>query len=419
MPRIVLSRADATAGELLIRGLRYPLRGAALATCTVLALIYLSGALPGALGIAGHIIYWVAAWRYAATCLIHAANGYADPPDVGVEESTSTGVKLTVMHLFVMLAGIAIIAWDVPWLWWLVLAFIIVLPAIDMSLAFDGDLNVAFNPAHWWRTVARFGGLYVLLATINLLTMLVIVGMGAVIKPLLPTLLGYPLHGFACVYLIIFNFQLMGALVHQRHEIFGMEPEAARLAARSGQDADALLLEEVESIRVKDPRAALDLLVERLRERAAPASLHRCYRDLLRQSGMTQALLEHGQIWTASLVTHDEMPRALSLVQECVALDPAFVPDDPANAGPLAERAARMGMTQLAIHLSRGYLRQWPKAPESPRYGLLAAKLIANQPDRRTEAMVLLGKLIVLWPDHPLQAEMETLLRQLKVQTSE
>jgi len=417
MPRIALSQPDATLGELLIRGLRYPLRGPALATCTVLALVYFIGALSSILGIIASVIYWALAWGYAATCLIHAANGYAEPPDVGVEERRAAGIKLTVLHFFVMFACLAIMVWEIHWMWLLVMAFVMVLPAIDMSLAFDGDVNVAFSPAHWWRTVVSFGGLYALPVAVNFLVMLVIIGMAATIKPLLPLFLGWLVYGFACVYLMIFNFQLMGALVHQRHEIFGVEPEAERLAAIGKQDVDTLLLAEVEQIRLKDPRAALDLLVARLRERSAPAALHRCYRDLLHHLGIKEALLEHGQIWTASLVANREMPRALSLVKECTELDPAFLPDDPATAGPLAEHAARIGMKRLAIHLSRGYVRQWPKSPDSPRYGLLAAKLIASEPDRLMEAMTLLGKLVATWPDHPLHAEIESLLRELKVQS--
>jgi hypothetical protein len=413
MPRIALSQPDASIGELLVRALRYPLRGPALITCLVLAFVYLAGALPGILGAVVHVVYWALAWGYAATCLIHAAHGYAEPPDVGVEERRAAGIQLAALHLLAMLACIGIAALELHWLWLLVAGLVLVLPAIDMSLAFDGDVNIAFHPAHWWRTATGFGALYMLPVAINLLALATIVGMGAVLKPALPLLLGWLLYGFAGVYLVIFNLQLMGALVHRRHEVFGVQPEAERLAAVGKQDVDSRLLAEVDQLRANDPRAALDLLVERLRTRSAPASVHRCYRDVLRQAGMQDALLEHGQIWAAALVAHKEMPRALSLVQECMELDPAFVPDDPITAGPLAEQAERMGMRQLAIHLSRGYLRQWPQAPESPRYGLLAARLIASQPERRMEASLLLGRLAAAWPDHPLQSQMQALLREL------
>jgi hypothetical protein len=166
-----------------------------------------------------------------------------------------------------------------------------------------------------------------------------------------------------------------------------------------------------------DRRGALGMLAARLQHRSAPPSLHQAYRDLLRQEGLRDALLVHGQIWIAALMANGESRRALGIVQECLELDSHFIPDDPTTAGPLAELAARSSMNRLALQLCRGFLAQWPRSPQAPHYGLVAVRLLAAMPDRQAEAAVLLGKLVAAWPDHPLRGEFDALSQQLHKHT--
>lgn len=418
MQRIAVSRTDTSLPGLLAASLGYPLRGAALATCGVLAIVYLAGLLPSIIGGLIRIAYWVMLWRYGAACLLHSAHGYADPPDVGVEESTSVGVLLTVIHLVVVAAFTAGIVYDIPWLWMLSIVLALALPAIDMSLAFDGDFATALNPLTWFRTIASFGLRYLMPLALNLFTFMLVVLMAAGLNRLLPAILAAPIYGFVCAYLVFVNFQLMGAMVHQRHDDLGIEPESAGLVRANGQDADEQLVHRALVLSESDPAAALDLFVARLQNRAAPPAIHRAYRDLMRKRSMREGLLVHGQIWIAALVAGDETRRALGVVQECIELDPQFVPDDPATAGPLADAAARMGMKNVALQLARGFVRLWPRAPDAPRMGLLAARLMAEEPQRRAEAVVFLEKLARAWPGHPLVEEMEVLSRRLTATTS-
>jgi hypothetical protein len=232
----------------------------------------------------------------------------------------------------------------------------------------------------------------------------------------LPRLISLPLFAFAYTYLIILNLHLMGAMIHQRHESFDIEPEAEKLVREAGHDDDAHLLEQVKAVATSDPRAAIGMLVTRMQGRSAPAPLHQAYRDLLRQEGLRDGLLEHGHIWIAVLLANNEPRRALGLVQECTEIDPAFMPDAPEHASALAELAARSGMTRLALKLCRGYLAHWPRSPEAPRMGLLAARLLGDTLNQVAEAVVLLGKLAAAWPQHPLRKDIDALARRLQEQ---
>jgi hypothetical protein len=348
--------------------------------------------------------------------MLHTANGYADPPDIGADENPAAGRGLTAVHLFAVALCILGGVFYPPAVWPLMILFAITLPAIDMSLAFDGSIELALSPVTWREVMRRFGTAYLIPVALNLATGALIVGT-SVATSLLPRLLALPLFAFAYIYLIILNLHLMGAMIHQRHERFGLTPEAETMVAENGQDEDAQLLHEVQSMATTDRRGALGMLAARLQHRSAPPSLHQAYRDLLRQEGLRDALLVHGQIWIAALMANGESRRALGIVQECLELDSHFIPDDPATAGPLAELAARSSMNRLALQLCRGFLAQWPRSPQAPHYGLVAVRLLAAMPDRQAEAAVLLGKLVAAWPDHPLRGEFDALSQQLHKHT--
>ncbi|CAM5505433.1 hypothetical protein RLIN73S_04956 [Rhodanobacter lindaniclasticus] len=102
-----------------------------------------------------------------------------------------------------------------------------ILPAIDMSLAFDGNLALALSPFNWARIMGAFGLAYLAPVAINLLLGLTIV-LASVYTAALPCWSALPLFGFAYSWLIVLAFHLMGVLIHQRlDQQFGMATGSA------------------------------------------------------------------------------------------------------------------------------------------------------------------------------------------------
>lgn len=413
MPRIATVPADTPLGERFVAGLAYPLRGGGLATCVALAIAHYLAMLPAFIGLFASVALWGATWRYAATCMLHTANGYADPPDIGVDDNPSAGNGMLAIHMLAVALCVLSALLYPPALWPLIVLFALTLPAIDISLAFDGSVELALSPVNWWEVMRGFGGAYLIPVGLNLATGVLIV-VASLATHLLPRLISLPLYAFAYTYLIILNLHLMGAMIHMRHDRFGLEPEAESLVRESGQDADEQLLEQARVVATADRRAAIAMLVQRMQGRSAPASMHQLYRELLRQEDLRDGLLEHGQLWIALQMASDEPRRALGLVQECMEIDAAFLPDAPEHVVALAELAARSGMTRLALRLCRGFLGRWPRSTDTPRIGLLAARLLGDELDQRAEAVVLLGKLAAAWPDHPLHAALLALAQRLQ-----
>lgn len=368
MPRIALAAADLPLGQRLLAGLRYPLTGGALTTGVALALCryanLLARAVPGfvgvVLGIIVSVALWTATWRYAVDCMVQTANGYAEPPEVGLEDRLGGPHALMVVHAVVLLACVMLALFAQNYLWLALVIAAVLLPVIDMSLAFDGSLPVALNPWTWALTIGRFGMVYLIPVAANLV-LAMLVWMASRGASDLPLLFGLPLYGFACTYLVVLDFHWMGMLVWHYRERFGMQPEGPALARAIGQDADGELVRECEALAQSDPETAALRLRDRIRERAAPAPVHAQFRALLRKLRRDDLLLQHGQTWIAQLCAAGEARRALGVVQECREIDPAFLPDDPDHSATLAGLAARIGVPALAGHLARGFLQRWPR----------------------------------------------------------
>jgi hypothetical protein len=413
MPRIEVIDPNVSLAERLGGAWRYPLRGAALATCVALTLCHYLALLPSFVGVLASLLIWAATWRYAADCLLHTAHGYADPPDVSIGASEQQGWSLTGINVLGYLLCL-VCAVVFPALFWpLVIIEIVALPAIDMSLAFDGNLLHALNPFNWLRIMAAFGVAYLLPVAINVLLGALLIAT-TIAASHLPRLLGIPLVAFVSNYLVFLVFHIMGSMIHQRHEVFGLQPQAHDLARANGQDADQQLLDEVQELATHDPRAAIGKLVARMQDRSSPASLHQAYRQLLKSQGLHDGLITHGQIWITALLANGESRRALGVLQESVELDANFLPDDPDNARQLIDLAVRSGMNRLAVRLCRSFIAAWPRHTLAPHHALCAARLLDEPLGQPTEALVLLSRVAPHWPDHPMQGDMQALMRKLQ-----
>ncbi|TCV94781.1 hypothetical protein EC912_103266 [Luteibacter rhizovicinus] len=410
MPRHAIVDADTGFAERLRHGVRYPLRGPAIITIVAVALFNVLSLVPG-VGPLILILGWSAVYVYAFECLRHTADGFGDPPELAIDTDQGTATALIVIQL--VGAALSVLA---PFFlgfsgFFVSLAFGFVLPIITMSLAFDG-VGAALNPFTWFAVIARLGSAYFVLVAIVLLTSLMQIGAR---HALAGTPLSVPLFYLVANYLTIFNFYLMGSLIHQHHEKLGYRPKADALVAETRRNADDDLLAHVDVVAATDPAAATDLLTERIRGGSAPPPVHTRYRVLLRQAGRLPELLVHGQIWIAALVAQNETRRALGVVKDCLDIEPAFLPDAPETAGPLADAAAHAGMPRIALHLATGYRTAWPRDFGALHYGLLAARMLERLGERG-EAIALLDRLRVEAPDHPLQTDIAELARSLREQ---
>jgi hypothetical protein len=304
--------------------------------------------------------------------MVQTADGFAEPPEVSLEDRAGSPRSLLGMHLLVVALCVLILLLAPQYLWMVLAIATVLLPAIDMSLAFDGSLAVALNPATWSGIIARFGSSYLIPVAANA-ALALLVWFASTGTSHLPALLALPLYGFACTYLVLLDFHWMGLLTWHYRERFGMQPEAPRLARAMRQDADDELVHECEELAKSDPEGAAIRLRDRIRERSAPAPVHALFRTLLRKLQRNDLLLSHGQTLIAQLCVSGETRRALGIVQECREIDPAFLPDDPGHTAALVRLSARIGMRALAAHLARRFVQRWPQHADAAKIAALIA----------------------------------------------
>jgi len=381
----------------------YPAQSGALLTIGVLALCRLVVFLP--LGWLLDLFVWVALYKYAAECLRATANGRMQPPELSATVDDSLGwdmIRLQILFVLLNFAAFWFLGLGGGLLVALLLAF--ALPAAMMSLAMDGSLGHAVNPGTWLAIMARLGGPYLAVVLLTFVFAMSQANASALLLPVLPAAIGLIVYYFIAHFVVIATFHLMGYLIWQYHELLGFEPQIVAPLARR-DDPDAVFLEDMqELVREGEAEVAIEQMREQLRSRGGTPALHAQYRKLLALGGHREESLRHGAQWIDILLAQDDERRALDVVRECVAIDPAFRP--PADAiNALAQRAANAGQSQLALGLLSGFHRSHPKHRDLPANYLLAAKLLAERMGRDAEARKLLDYLLGAFPEHPMREE--------------
>lgn len=260
MPAVELIDPHQSLSQQLGDALRYPLRPAALPGLVGFTLAHFLSWLP-LIGWLVELIVWAATFLYALECLRHSADGFAQPPEFA--EPGLGGWALVAILIWSSLLALAVQLNLGSGAWLVGLLMAVTLPAIAMSLAMDGSIAHALNPLTWLQIMSRFGAVYLLLIGVQWLVALVVSLAQSGVVQMLPSVLSLPLFYGASIYATLFNFRLMGLLIHQRHAQFGLQPKAHQLATQTGQDDDQRLLDDVQAIADEEPRAALDLLVDR------------------------------------------------------------------------------------------------------------------------------------------------------------
>ncbi|MEE7545937.1 hypothetical protein HF319_01750, partial [Xanthomonas sp. Kuri4-1] len=324
----------------------YPLRGGALYALVALTLCSLLGRLPGIGWILG-LITTLATYAYAFDILRQTADGHLDAPEHAVDLVDGTVLRLLALVIVLAVAVVATLLLAGPVAGLLVLlALVLLQPGLVISLALDGSLRRALNPAVsigvalriGWPYLAAFGLLFVIQAST-----LTAAGWG---HRHLPPLVGELAVAAATTWGLFAAFHLMGYLVYQYHEVLGYAPAAD---ADARHDPDQRLLDEAEAlVRAGHATEASELLRGAVRTRAVSLAVHELHQRLLRQGRHSQALREHTGQYLHRLLDEQQDRRALALLREALDDDPGFVPPLPEQATHLAGRAQLAGQFRLA-----------------------------------------------------------------------
>lgn len=391
----------------------YPVRGAALYSLLALTLASLLGLIP-VLGWLASILVWLGAYKYAFEVLQATADGRMEAPEVVLGVDDGVVVRLIGMQLVFLAVVVLAISLGGPIIGLATIACIAFLqPGCVMSLAIDGSLSHALNPATPLGLVQRIGWPYLAVVGLLFVIQASMFTATAWLARMMPPVLADLAVTAIAFWGLFAAFHLMGYLVYQYHEVLGYEPRSQHvLPGRHTPDAD-LLAEAEGHVRDGQLGTALELLRGESRSRAVSLETHDLYHRLLRQDGDAAALSEHAREYLNLLLLEKQDRRALGLLRESLDADPDFVPMQVEHAEHLVERARLAGQGQLVLDSLSALLRAHPRHLSAPRWGLDAALLMLERGDRDDDARALLARARERCEDDELRDKIEAAAKLL------
>ncbi|NIJ79728.1 hypothetical protein [Xanthomonas cannabis] len=394
----------------------YPLRGSALYALIALTLCSALLVLPGILKLLVMGVLGMATYTYAFDILRHTADGQADAPRLGYNSFDSAVLRLILLAiaLGIVIGAAAVVAGPFG----LTIAYVatlLLLPGMLISLAIDGSLRRALNPAVSIDMAMRIGWPY--LAAYGLLYVIQGSGTAAAFIALtyLPPIVREATTLVASIWALFASFHLMGYLVYQYHEALGYTPNGGDVQERA--DPDQRLLDEAEHhVREGHTDEAFQAVRGAVRSRAVSLAVHELYQRLLRQHHRSDELREHTRHYINRLLQERQERRALALQREALDSDAAFTPLLPEQATLLAERAKVAGQFQLATDGLLAAIAAWPRDPMLPSWSLDAGLMLAERFGRDDQARALLQHATERCDDAAQRAKLDAALRAVAIQ---
>ncbi|GAB3735709.1 hypothetical protein GCM10028794_15490 [Silanimonas algicola] len=305
--------------------------------------------------------------KHAMEVLRESAHGHREPPRFGLDVGDRAVFAFLALLLLFAVVHLALSifapgAWPAAWR----LLMATVLPLIAMSLAIDEHVGRAINPLFWGEVLARIGLPY--LGAIALVWLGLGVGLRGAgwLDRVLPPFFGAMVSTAIALWVLFMAAHVCGRLVFQYRDALGFAATGPEEPQKLRFSRDHRLEDRVTAFLAAGQAAeARTALEEELRERAVSAPLHRQYRQLLRDARDTPMLVLHGRQWLHQKVVEGDARGALSLVQECLDLDPSFTPLDPADWPPVIDAAERAGLQRLA-EAARSAQSSRPPAQSGP-----------------------------------------------------
>ena len=362
--------------------------------------------------------------KYAFLILNHTARGNLSPPEIlGDNYRANQWLPLKQAVVFLLMAAVVTgIMFVSPVLGVVTVLFLMfAMPASTMSLAINGSIGGALNPATLATVMKRIGWPYLILYVFLLLVSAGSSATQFVLGAVAPVWLVVQLLTFVSAYFTVIMFNMMGYVVYQYHEDLGFEdvreftePDSPPSGPRTGvgvaaaaPPADPFQTE----LNVLINEGKLDEAKDRMRRRidgpAATLEDREKYHKLLQLAKDKTESSSHGADYVRALTHTAESTRAVQVYEDCVGLDPEFQVTDGRQSVRLAERAYAIGKNDTALRLINRFAKRFPKHELTTDAFLLAAKLLCEHKGQDQQAVQILDGLLRQFPGHKLTAEIE------------
>ena len=196
-----------------------------------------------------------------------------------------------------------------------------------MTLAMTQSLIQALNPVMWIQIMRTTGASYLLTSVFLLLMLFSQAQTESLLLPVFggSMILVTVISMMISAYFMAASFHLMGYLLYQFHEEFGIEISETTALARPGRDESPLLTEATAMVQEGQSEQAAEFLGREIDRSGAEAAVHDYYRKLLHSLGNKDALVKHGEQYIPILIhCNEDLNAALDVAEECLKIDRQF-----------------------------------------------------------------------------------------------
>lgn len=404
--------------EQLPQVLLYPLHASVLLASVALALFSVLAALPGLVGSIMLGITWLATYGYGFEVLRRSAHGNPAPPEQAGELLDGGVLRLVALMALCLATVICCTLLFGPWAMLGLSALLFVLhPVWLISLALDGSLRQALNPATAVLTLQRIAGPYAISLLLVGVLQFAALFLYALAHRGLPGVLAWPLSTFGYAMALAASFRLLGVMVYCYRDVLGFEADSTpELAARlpdPAERADQALLARIERLLQENRQdTARQLLLQAVTSAPAGNAVHQQLHQLLASATPAQRQAHLGQ-WLGQLLAQQQARQALALWRNELARDHDFAPEPAATGEQLVQAALLQGQRQLAYDGLRALLKRWPQSAQVAHWALQAALLAADLHGDVAAARRLIAQGQAAMPSADLQRRLQAVLDSL------
>ena len=351
------------------------------------------------------LVVWAAFFKYCFEVLRWTANGREKPPEISFTVNDNIAVYAVLLLILVELLLICVgVYFGAIATLGLGIVLMLAMPAMVTILALEEGMGRAINPLAWLMLMSRLGNQYFILAGFFCAAVIAQSVLGVGLRTALPGFVADFVTYCVVNYFMLTTFHLIGNVIYT-------QPRRARLhRPRRTQRRSAAHRSVAQGARRRPrtrrrpatPPAPPRCCATNCASHPDQLSLHDEYRHWLRQSEQKPELVAHAKKYIPVLIAKGHDRRAMEVVRECQAIDPAFALDNADDITRLAHAAAEAGQTQLAVGLVAGFHKRFRNHPDIARNYLLAAKLWAERMNKEMQARAMLQQIKLTLPNDPV-----------------
>lgn len=362
-----------------------------------------------------NLVYSVVIIKYASEALQHTVEGHLTPPQLSVEvinENFELPFKLFIVYLcyFYALAhllGMVTSLLAIP----LLVAAILLLPAVVISLVVSENIGHAINPLNWFRIAFSIGWPYLIMFLFLVLFALVETEFASILITKIPASFALPLFLAIDAYFMFVMFHLMGYVVMQYHEELGGDtPEGLNSDEEDDQHMSPRLRRFMEE---GNTTAALGELSSLIQESPQDLELRRRMYVFLMSSGENERLQRYAPHYFGMLADQRRYDDAATVYQDSHERGDVFTIASASHHLPVMQVLRRRRMCKLAVLMAQGFHKRFPKDLHTPEIYLEMAKILSEELQRDDLAKNTLGFVLKGFPEDVLIPEVKQYLEVL------